>query len=106
MSNNVTHVFRESRRVLILCIAIKCVFRSGEHVELYAGVRIGALENKSEVLRSLESPAGHSTRGGERPAGDIRHSNKPPTLYPPIRVPFNVCASSIGMHVSIGSLLM
>ena len=28
--------------------------------------------------------------GGERLAGDIGHSNIPPTLYSPIRVPFNV----------------
>ena len=34
--------------------------------------------------------------GGQRPAGDIRHSNKPATAYAANRVPFNVCATSLG----------
>ena len=60
---------------------------------------------RSEACYKLECSAG-CLLGGERQAEDIHHSNKPPTLYPPITVPFNVCASLIEMHVTIGSLLI
>ena len=50
-------------------------------------------------IDTVKCPASRLPLEGERSARDISHLDKATTLYPPIRVPFNIC-------VAIGSLLM
>ena len=59
-----------------------------------------------QTTSRLECLAGRLLQGEKDRLEKIPHSNKPPALYPPIRVPFDVCASWIGTHVAIDSLLM